>query len=80
MRPKWTAADSYRVEYDVVVACDGLNSQTRTLYHDTFKPAVDERLCQFVWLGTQQTFKDAFTFIFEETKHGWVWAPRVSIR
>jgi len=34
---------------------------------------VDERLCQFVWLGTQQTFKDAFTFIFEETKHGWVW-------
>ena len=68
------SADSYRVEYDVVVACDGLNSQTRTLYHDTFKPAVDERLCQFVWLGTQQTFKDAFTFIFEETKHGWVWA------
>ena len=67
------SADSYRVEYDVVVACDGLNSQTRTLYHDTFKPAVDERLCQFVWLGTQQTFKDAFTFIFEETKHGWVW-------
>ncbi|MBT6189897.1 MAG: bifunctional salicylyl-CoA 5-hydroxylase/oxidoreductase, partial [Tateyamaria sp.] len=65
--------DSYRVEYDVVVACDGLNSQTRTLYQDTFKPAVDERLCQFVWLGTQQTFKDAFTFIFEETKHGWVW-------
>jgi anthraniloyl-CoA monooxygenase len=43
------------------------------LYQDTFKPAVDERLCQFVWLGTQQTFKDAFTFIFEETKHGWVW-------
>jgi anthraniloyl-CoA monooxygenase len=67
------SADSYRVEYDVVVACDGLNSQTRTLYQDTFKPAVDERLCQFVWLGTQQTFKDAFTFIFEETKHGWVW-------
>lgn len=67
------SADSYRVEYDVVVACDGLNSQTWTLYQDTFKPAVDERLCQFVWLGTQQTFKDAFTFIFEETKHGWVW-------
>ena len=67
------SAEAYRTEYDVVVACDGLNSQTRTLYQDTFKPNVDERLCQFVWLGTRQTFKDAFTFIFEETKHGWVW-------
>ena len=67
------SAEVYRSEYDVVVACDGLNSQTRTLYQDTFKPNVDERLCQFVWLGTRQTFKDAFTFIFEESKHGWVW-------
>jgi len=67
------SAEAYRAEYDVVVACDGLNSQTRTLYQDTFKPNIDERLCQFVWLGTHQTFKDAFTFIFEETKHGWVW-------
>jgi anthraniloyl-CoA monooxygenase len=67
------SAENYRAEYDVVVASDGLNSQTRVLYQDTFKPNVDERLCQFVWLGTHQTFKDAFTFIFEETKHGWVW-------
>jgi anthraniloyl-CoA monooxygenase len=67
------SAETYRTEFDVVVACDGLNSHTRTLYQDTFKPDVDERLCQFVWLGTHQTFKDAFTFIFEETKHGWVW-------
>ena len=28
----------------------------------------------FVWLGTQQKFDDAFTFIFEKTEHGWVWA------
>ena len=67
------SAEAYRDEYDVVVANDGLNSKTRMLYKDTFKPAVDERLCQFVWLGTHQTFKDAFTFIFEETEHGWVW-------
>jgi anthraniloyl-CoA monooxygenase len=32
------------------------------------------RKCQFVWLGTHQKFDDAFTFIFEETEKGWVWA------
>jgi len=68
------SADHYRTDYDIVVACDGLNSKTRLLYADTFEPAMDQRLCQFVWLGTHQTFKDAFTFIFEQTNNGWVWA------
>ncbi|CTQ52154.1 NADPH dehydrogenase [Roseibium album] len=68
------SAEDYRHDYDLVVASDGLNSKTRTLYADTFKPDIDERLCQFVWLGTHQKFSDAFTFIFEETTHGWVWA------
>jgi anthraniloyl-CoA monooxygenase len=68
------SAEAYRKDYDVVVASDGLNSKTRTLYADSFQPDVDQRLCQFVWLGTHQKFDDAFTFIFEETKHGWVWA------
>ncbi len=68
------SAEDYRQDFDIVVAADGLNSRTRTLYADTFKPEVDERLCQFVWLGTKQKFSDAFTFIFEETEHGWVWA------
>ena len=68
------SAEACRKEFDVVLAADGLNSKTRELYADTFKPDVDLRLCQFVWLGTHQTFADAFTFIFEETKHGWVWA------
>ncbi|KZM51912.1 bifunctional salicylyl-CoA 5-hydroxylase/oxidoreductase [Labrenzia sp. OB1] len=68
------SAEDYRRDYDLVVASDGLNSRTRTLYADTFKPDIDQRLCQFVWLGTHQTFADAFTFIFEETEHGWVWA------
>ncbi len=67
------SAEDYRKEFDVVVASDGLNSKTRTLYADTFKPDVDQRLCQFVWLGTHQKFDDAFTFIFEETEHGWIW-------
>ena len=68
------SAEDYRADYDLVVACDGLNSPTRALYADTFQPDVDERLCQFVWLGTKQTFADAFTFIFEDTEHGWIWA------
>ena len=31
------------------------------------------RANKFVWLGTSKAF-DAFTFAFEETEHGWVWA------
>lgn len=68
------SAEEYRRDFDVVVASDGLNSRTRALYADSFQPEIDERLCQFTWLGTHQTFADAFTFIFEETEHGWVWA------
>jgi anthraniloyl-CoA monooxygenase len=61
-------------EYDLVVASDGLNSKTRTALAEHFKPNIDVRLCKFVWLGTHQKFDDAFTFIFENTEHGWVWA------
>ena len=68
------SADHYAQEFDLVVASDGLNSKTRLDFSDTFQPDIDQRLCQFVWLGTHQTFADAFTFIFEETQHGWVWA------
>ena len=67
------SAEDYRKDFDVVVASDGLNSKTRELYADSFKPEIDQRLCQFVWLGTHQKFSDAFTFIFEETEHGWIW-------
>jgi len=68
------SAEVYARDFDLVVASDGLNSKTRQLYAETFKPDVDQRMCQFVWLGTHQKFDDAFTFIFEETQHGWVWA------
>src|SRR5690606_20181154 len=64
----------YMNDFDVVVGCDGLNSKTRMEFADTFKPDIDLRLCQFVWLGTHQKFDDAFTFIFEKTDKGWVWA------
>ncbi|MFC3050640.1 bifunctional salicylyl-CoA 5-hydroxylase/oxidoreductase [Kordiimonas pumila] len=60
--------------YDLIVAADGLNSRVRTEHAGIFKPDIDVRQCKFVWLGTKQKFDDAFTFIFEKTEHGWVWA------
>jgi anthraniloyl-CoA monooxygenase len=68
------AAADYMDDFDVVVACDGLNSKTRLEFQDTFQPDIDTRHCRFVWYGTNQKFDDAFTFIFEETGKGWVWA------
>ena len=61
-------------KFDLVIAADGLNSKARNAFEHEFKPDIDERKCQFVWLGTEQKFDDAFTFIFERTEHGWVWA------
>jgi anthraniloyl-CoA monooxygenase len=64
----------YMESHDLVVAADGLNSRSRATFAEVFKPDIDVRKCKFVWLGTHQKFDDAFTFIFEETEHGWVWA------
>ncbi|WP_300056643.1 bifunctional salicylyl-CoA 5-hydroxylase/oxidoreductase [uncultured Roseobacter sp.] len=61
-------------DYDLVVASDGLNSVARTEFAEHFKPDIDTRACKFVWLGTRQKFDDAFTFIFEQTDKGWLWA------
>ncbi|THD83859.1 bifunctional salicylyl-CoA 5-hydroxylase/oxidoreductase [Aliigemmobacter aestuarii] len=71
---EFRTAEDYRREYDLVVAADGINSVVRREYADVFRPDIDTRLCKFVWLGTHQKFDDAFTFIFEKTEHGWVWA------
>jgi anthraniloyl-CoA monooxygenase len=65
--------DALKKEYDLVVATDGINSAVRQKYADEFKPDIDVRLCKFIWLGTHQKFDDAFTFIFENTKFGWMW-------
>ncbi len=71
---EFASAEDYRKDYDLVVATDGINSRVRNEYVDVFKPDIDTRLCKFVWLGTHQKFDDAFTFIFEKTEHGWMWA------
>jgi anthraniloyl-CoA monooxygenase len=68
-----SAAD-YAEACDLVIASDGLNSKIRSEFAQHFRPNIDLRKCKFVWLGTRQKFDDAFTFIFEETEHGFVWA------
>src|SRR5581483_5708351 len=65
--------EPYR-DCDLIVAADGVNSKVRNALAQVFKPDIDVRACKYIWLGTHQKFDDAFTFIFEETRHGWVWA------
>jgi anthraniloyl-CoA monooxygenase len=60
-------------DYDLIVAADGVNSKVRAARADVFKPDIDTRACKFIWLGTHQKFDEAFTFIFEQTEHGWIW-------
>ena len=64
--PKWR-------DYDLVIASDGANSRFRDARADAFGVDIDVRKNKFVWLGTSKVF-DAFTFAFEETEHGWIWA------
>jgi anthraniloyl-CoA monooxygenase len=59
--------------YDLVIAADGANSRIRTRYEEHFGVDIQVRRNKFFWFGTAKTF-DAFTFAFEETEAGWVWA------
>ncbi|MGC2643913.1 MAG: FAD-dependent monooxygenase, partial [Pseudolabrys sp.] len=61
-------------DYDLIVGADGVNSRVRAAHADVFKPDIQVRACKYIWLGTDQKFDDAFTFIFEQTEHGWIWA------
>jgi anthraniloyl-CoA monooxygenase len=64
--PKWR-------DYDLVIASDGANSRFRDANPEAFGVDIDIRANKFVWLGTSKVFH-AFTFAFEETEHGWIWA------
>ena len=59
--------------WDLVIAADGINSRFRDAYADHFGVDEQERANRFIWLGTPKTF-DAFTFAFERTEAGWIWA------
>ena len=60
-------------DFDVVIAADGVNSIIRREFEQIFRPNIDVRACKYIWLGTHQRFDNAFTFIFEQTDHGWIW-------
>ncbi|MEO8176314.1 MAG: bifunctional salicylyl-CoA 5-hydroxylase/oxidoreductase [Sphingomicrobium sp.] len=66
-------ADPRWAEYDLVIAADGINSRVRDHFAAEFGVDVDQRTNKFVWLGTSKAF-DAFTFAFEQTDAGWIWA------
>lgn len=63
--------DAYK-DYDLIVASDGINSRIRSANPEAYQPDIDTRPNKFIWLGTKKKY-DAFTFIFEETEHGWIW-------
>ena len=59
--------------YDLVIAADGVNSRFRDRYRAEIGVDVESRANKFIWLGTSRAF-DAFTFAFEKTDAGWIWA------
>jgi anthraniloyl-CoA monooxygenase len=60
-------------DYDLIVACDGVNSRIRAAHEERFQVDIDLKANRFIWLGADKRF-EAFTFIFEETPAGWIWA------
>lgn len=55
--------------YDLVIACDGINSPIREKFADQFGTTSDPRECKYMWLGTTKVF-EAFEFIVRDTPHG----------
>ncbi|AFR34532.1 bifunctional salicylyl-CoA 5-hydroxylase/oxidoreductase [Arthrobacter sp. Rue61a] len=55
--------------YDLVLGSDGINSQIRSEYAESFGPSLDQRPNKFMWLGTNQVF-EAFKFFVKETEFG----------
>jgi 2-polyprenyl-6-methoxyphenol hydroxylase-like FAD-dependent oxidoreductase len=65
-----SVTDPAELDADLVVAADGVNSRLRAT---AFQPTVTTGRNNYVWLGTPKMF-DAFTFAFERTDAGWIWA------
>jgi anthraniloyl-CoA monooxygenase len=57
---------------ELIVACDGANSQVRQQHADRFGTTVELGRNRYIWLGTRRVF-DPFTFAFERTAAGWIW-------
>jgi anthraniloyl-CoA monooxygenase len=60
-------------DHDLVIAADGANSRIRDRYQAHFEVDIQVKKNKFFWFGTNKVF-EAFTFAFERTAAGWVWA------
>lgn len=58
---------------DLIVGADGAHSVIRFELAEHLEPSVDMRRNKYIWFGTDKVFDD-FTFIFEDTPEGMVWA------
>ncbi|HEX3810870.1 MAG TPA: bifunctional salicylyl-CoA 5-hydroxylase/oxidoreductase [Rhizomicrobium sp.] len=67
-----TSLEPFR-DAGLIVAADGVNSGVRAMFADTFQPHITFRPNKFIWLGTHKAFT-AFTFAFEQTDKGLIWA------
>ncbi|MGA9524095.1 MAG: FAD-dependent monooxygenase, partial [Myxococcaceae bacterium] len=56
-------------DFDLLVGADGIRSRVRATWEEVFQPRLDVRSARYIWLGTHKLF-DAFTFLFEEHRHG----------
>jgi len=61
--------DSLRVNCDLLVAADGVNSTARRQYSNHFLPTLDMRPNRYIWFGTHQLFH-GLTLTFRENEAG----------
>jgi len=65
--------DDAEIDADLVVAADGVGSRIRARHADRFRPTITTGRNRYIWLGTSAVL-GAFTFAFERTAAGWLWA------
>jgi anthraniloyl-CoA monooxygenase len=56
-------------DFDLIVAADGVHSQTRSQFESHFRPRLSTGKTRYIWFGTTKPF-GAFTFIFRSSDHG----------
>lgn len=61
--------ETLRVDGDLLVAADGVNSTVRRHYESEFKPTLDFRPNRYIWYGTNQLFH-GLTLTFREIDAG----------
>lgn len=56
-------------DFDLIVAADGVHSQSRSHFESRFRPRLSAGKTRYIWFGTTKPF-GAFTFIFRPSDHG----------